>query len=255
MYIAQQQPISRGYTTYGSMSGGQQRKQAKASGKLYRRKPMQRQTHSKQDLHPNPQVAFTFAVIALASKLMKSGNMISRNKYVKFCDVFPMQKEEEEKARALLFRMAKETPSYRQYVRQIHDIFPDRTDMYHEVVSRLLQIAAADHELSSDDERYIADIAKEFDISETRWQVMVSRYGLNVGESNPYKVLGVHTNVSNDTLKTRYRVLTRKYHPDYQLAGQSHDMTKARWLNRKMAIINEAYDAILRERGLKRAIA
>lgn len=56
---------------------------------------------------------------------------------------------------------------------------------------------------------------------------------------DPYKVLGVSRDASEDDIKKAYRELARKYHPDnYQ------DPNLAELAAEKMKEINEAYDAI-----------
>lgn len=61
---------------------------------------------------------------------------------------------------------------------------------------------------------------------------------------DPYKVLGISTNASDDEVKKAYRDLARKYHPD-----NYHDNPLADLAQEKMKEINEAYDAITKERS------
>ena len=61
---------------------------------------------------------------------------------------------------------------------------------------------------------------------------------------DPYSVLGVSSNASDEDIKKAYRDLARKYHPD-----NYHDNPLADLAQEKMKEINEAYDAIQRMRG------
>jgi hypothetical protein len=62
--------------------------------------------------------------------------------------------------------------------------------------------------------------------------------------NDPYSVLGVKQNASEDEIKRAYHELARKYHPDnYQ------NNPLANLAEEKMKEINEAYDAITKMRG------
>ena len=58
-----------------------------------------------------------------------------------------------------------------------------------------------------------------------------------------YEVLGISRGATDDEVKEAYRRLARKYHPDNYGDNPLSDLAKE-----KMQEINEAYDAIIRER-------
>ena len=60
---------------------------------------------------------------------------------------------------------------------------------------------------------------------------------------NPYDVLGVSPNASDEEVKTAYRELTRKYHPDANVNNPLADLAEE-----KFKEVQEAYDAIMQER-------
>jgi len=63
---------------------------------------------------------------------------------------------------------------------------------------------------------------------------------------DPYKVLGVPPDASDDEIKKAYRALARKYHPDNYNGSDLADLAEE-----KMKEVNEAYDAVkkMRETG------
>ena len=60
---------------------------------------------------------------------------------------------------------------------------------------------------------------------------------------NPYDVLGVSQNASDDDIKKAYRDLTRKYHPDANVNNPLADLAEE-----KFKEVQEAYDVIMKER-------
>ena len=60
---------------------------------------------------------------------------------------------------------------------------------------------------------------------------------------NPYDVLGVPQNASDDEIKRVYRDLTRKYHPDANINNPLKDLAEERFKE-----VQEAYDIIMKER-------
>lgn len=61
---------------------------------------------------------------------------------------------------------------------------------------------------------------------------------------DPYEVLGVSPDASDDEIKKTYRDLARKYHPDNYQNNPLADLAEE-----KMKEINQAYDAITRSRS------
>lgn len=61
--------------------------------------------------------------------------------------------------------------------------------------------------------------------------------------NDPYSILGVSKDATDDEIKRAYRELARKYHPDNYVDNPLADLA-----SEKMKEINEAYDAIVEER-------
>ena len=62
--------------------------------------------------------------------------------------------------------------------------------------------------------------------------------------NDPYSVLGVKPDASDEEIKKAYRELARKYHPDNYQNNPLADLAEE-----KMKAINEAYDAITKQRA------
>ncbi len=62
---------------------------------------------------------------------------------------------------------------------------------------------------------------------------------------DPYEVLGIKRNATDEEIKTAYRNLARKYHPDNYVNNPLSDIAEE-----KMKEINEAYDSIMEARRM-----
>lgn len=61
---------------------------------------------------------------------------------------------------------------------------------------------------------------------------------------NPYEILGVSENASDEEIKNKYREMVKKYHPDKYQNNPLGDLAEE-----KLQEINEAYDMIMNMRG------
>ncbi|MBQ6594326.1 MAG: J domain-containing protein [Clostridia bacterium] len=57
---------------------------------------------------------------------------------------------------------------------------------------------------------------------------------------NPYQILGIEANATHEEVRSAYRTLARRWHPDRFMEGPERD-----WANEKMCAINAAYNACL----------
>ena len=62
-----------------------------------------------------------------------------------------------------------------------------------------------------------------------------------------YDILGVSKTASDDQIKTVYRKMVKKYHPD-KLTGVSEDVVKM--AKEKFQSVKDAYDKIRQQRGI-----
>ena len=68
--------------------------------------------------------------------------------------------------------------------------------------------------------------------------------------TDPYKVLGISPEATDEQVKAAYRELAKKYHPDNYADNPLSDLAQE-----KMKAINEAYDTIMNQRATGRGTA
>jgi DnaJ-domain-containing protein 1 len=74
-------------------------------------------------------------------------------------------------------------------------------------------------------------------------------HAFDAGENKHYAILGCAKSDSNDQIKKQYRKLVFKYHPD-KIESKELPEERIKFASDKFCKIQEAYDAVKRERGL-----
>ena len=110
----------------------------------------------------------------------------------------------------------------------------------------LFGIAQADGHVSDAEAKVIEQIASYFRITKNEFDQIKSLFYKDV--SSAYKVLGIEKNTTDDELKKAYRKMAVKHHPDkYNQLGEEQRIAA----KEKFQKIQEAYEQIKKERGLK----
>lgn len=110
----------------------------------------------------------------------------------------------------------------------------------------LYGLANADGRVVANEQSVVDLIAGYLGINSTDRQSIRSMF---VPNSDPaYKILGVEKTASNEEIKKAYRKMAVKYHPD-KVSYLGDDVKEA--AEDKFQKINEAYEAIKKERGFK----
>ncbi len=118
--------------------------------------------------------------------------------------------------------------------------------MLEDIVDGLFHIAKADGALHEKELAFLTRVADVFGMSEQRFRGIMARH-VDLGEADPYEVLGVSRKDDFATIRKRYRVLASENHPD-RLAARGVPVTLHRVASDRMAALNAAYEAIARER-------
>ncbi|MEL7297269.1 MAG: co-chaperone DjlA [Pseudomonadota bacterium] len=134
-----------------------------------------------------------------------------------------------------------------------------------QLVQLLLPILLIKDEASQQERRIIWQVCETFDISRVELAQIEAairidrRFGGQRSQSGKpqgnevdraYTLLGLGPDASDQQIKTAYRRLTNRYHPD-KLAGQVSDPAELDKASRKTREIREAYELLRTRRGFK----
>jgi DnaJ like chaperone protein len=195
---------------------------------------------------PEHQVAFTVGVIALGAKMAKADGIVTRDEVLAFKDVFKVPEGEMENV-SRIFKLAKQDiVGYETYAKQIASLLKNNHRLLGDVLEGLFHIATADRVLHPNEERFLAEVAKRFGFSDIEFSYIKARHVASAQDS-PYDVLGITPEIDNNALKIHYRKLVTDNHPDKMIArGVPPEFVSM--ATKKIAAINAAYEAVLKER-------
>jgi len=194
------------------------------------------------------EVAFTVGVIALGAKMAKADGVVVQDEVKAFKEVFKVP-DDELKNVARIFDLAKQdVAGFDAYARQLASCMKGDKQILSDVLDGLFHIAKADNVLHPNELAFLEEVAKIFGFSEDEYANIQARHVINSKE-NPYTILGVEPEISDNDLKTHYRQLVRDNHPDKLIArGVPEEFVTI--ATERLQAINEAYDVVSAERGL-----
>lgn len=196
------------------------------------------------------EMAYTFAVIALAARLMRLGGEVDTMRFAAFREVFPLSGAQDDETVQELFRAAAaDKADMDVYVSQLCSLFPpaDNRRLLKEVMLKLIAVARIDGELDDAKRQFLLRISDAFGLRSRAVARLLSK---KVVTSNPYVVLKVKRNWSDRQIRNAYLHLIRDSHPDrVQARGGSKEAVEA--ASHHMAVLNAAYARICEERGSK----
>jgi len=178
--------------------------------------------------------------------MAKADGVITRDEVKAFKEAFRVS-DGEIKHVARIFNLAKEdVTGYEAFAEDLVNVFKGNRKLLEDVLEGLFHIAKADETLHPQEEQFLRNVAKRFGLTDTEFNYIKAR-NVVATERNPYDVLGVNPNVSNDELKSHYRRLIADNNPDKLLArGVPKEFVNI--ANKRVAAIDAAYDAIVKQR-------
>jgi DnaJ like chaperone protein len=199
------------------------------------------------------QVAFTIAFVALAAKMAKADGIVALVEKATFERLHTVDPSQAANVQRVFALAAGDSVGFEHYARQIARLLADEPRLLRDVLDALFHIAAADGILHPDEQSFLLTVSQIFGVGAAEFRAIRAAFVTvpagGAGDS-PYEILGVDPTTPDADLKARHREMVRDHHPDSLTArGVPAEFHAA--AGRKLAVINAAYDEILRARGLK----
>jgi len=225
--------------------------QGALGGGLFR--PSPRQAADVAAMLGSKEQVFAISVVVLAAKLAKSDGPVRREEVDAFKRLFRIPPESLKEV-GLLFDQARDSADdHRPFAKRLGEAFADNKGMLEDVLAALFQIARADGPLTKSEVTFLQGVQLGFGLDATAWER--ARDGRTQGPPpqptgpDPYAVLGVARDASDEAIRLAWRGLMRENHPD-SLASRGVPQEFVKRATEKVAEINAAWDRVKRERKL-----
>lgn len=188
---------------------------------------------------------FEMSLLVLASIVIKSDGKVDKREldFVRAQFLNMYGKERANNAFKLFKGVVKKDISARQVCIQIREHMSHASRL--QLLHFLFGIAKADEFVTENEVEEIRKIAGYLYINQRDYESIKAMF--YDASDNAYKILEITKSASNDELKSAYRKMVKKYHPDkLQDLGEEH----LKGAKEKFQNIQAAYERIKKERGL-----
>lgn len=195
-------------------------------------------------------VAFSIAMIALSAKMAKADGIVTQDEVRAFREIFTVPPAEVRNVSRLYDLATADVAGFEAYAERMARLCGSgrpNCGMLTDILDGLFHIAKADGVLHEREGRFLHRIAQIFEIDERHYQSILARH-VNLGDADPYVVLGIERGTSFDDVRKRYRKLVADNHPDRLIArGLPEEFIAI--ATTRIAAINAAYEII--EKGIR----
>ena len=188
------------------------------------------------------QQIFTISFIVLSAKLAKSDGQVTNDEIQAFKEKFNVPKSELSKVGKIFNEAKKDVYGYKQIADQVGLVFANNKILLEEMLNNLFFIAASDGEISLKEVELLRSISQSFLIDENTFQ-RIFQMNLKNNTSDPYRILDVKREDSDQEIRKKWIELNKEHHPDNLIAkGMPEEFIEQS--NKELAAINLAYDKI-----------
>jgi DnaJ like chaperone protein len=203
-------------------------------------------------LFGNRDQLFAITVVVLSAKLAKCDGPVNRAEIDAFKRSFRIPPGSATQVARLFDQARQSSDGYETYARQLGEAFADNRVMLEEVLTALFAIARSDRALTVGEHAFLRRVHVAFGLDAAAWERASgsrTRGPVDSSHDDPYKIMGLPRNASDDVVRATWKQLMRENHPD-SLASRGVPPEFIARASDKVAGINAAWDRIKRERGL-----
>ena len=195
---------------------------------------------------PGADPGLSAAVTALGAKLARADGRSDAAEFDSFVEAFPPGPQSERDIRRLYALAGETVHGYEAYARRIGKRYGDCPRLLENLVDGLFHVAEADGAVTQDELAYLERVAELVGLSPLSFRRLRTDH-LGAPVDDPYRLLGVPADVSDEAVRAAWKRALIEYHPD-KLAGRGLPPDAIAASESRAAAINAAFEAVMRER-------
>lgn len=186
------------------------------------------------------------AVTALGAKLARADGRSVPAEFDSFVEAFPPGPDSERDIRRLYALAGESIHGYEAYARRIGKRYGACPQLLEKLVDGLFHVAEADGVVTQDELNYLERVAELVGMSPLSFRRLRTDH-LGAPADDPYRVLGVAADVSDEAVRTAWRRALVESHPD-KAAGRGLPQNLIEQAEARTIALNAAFEAVMRER-------
>jgi DnaJ like chaperone protein len=195
---------------------------------------------------PGEDPAFSTAVTALGAKLAKADGHAQASEFAAFSEVFQPDAASAGNVRRLYQLARQTTRGFESYARRLQKRYRACPQLLEDVLDGLFFVATSDGVVTGEELAYLQRVSELFGQSPLVFRRLKATH-LGPEAGDPYVVLGVRHDASDEELRLAWRAMLSEAHPD-RARGRGLPAEFIEVAEAKAAAINAAFDAVMRER-------
>lgn len=197
-------------------------------------------------LLPGQDPAFSTAVTALGAKLSKADGQSDAIEFQAFSEIFATDTGSERNVERLYDLARQTTLGFEGYAKRLAKRYRRCPQILEDVLDGLFHIAGADGVVTGGELDYLEQVGGLFGLSPLTFRRLKATH-LGAEADDPYVILGVLPDVSDDQVHKAWKALLSDAHPD-RAAARGLPAEFIEVAQAKSAAINAAYHSVMCER-------